>query len=316
MASNLTICIPTYNRKISLSQCLDSFINDASKYEVKICISDNNSNDGTMEMIQCYRDKFPNLIEYEYREFNEGLDKNMLYVLEMAKTDYALWLGSDDVLTPNALPTILEHLNREVDLFLLPIEQFKIKPGYTYKDPFSFFEDFGMLGLDGSMHFSSMIVRTDLIRSITNKERYLGTLHMYAGCVLDYLLNQYTALGVNSIYVLPLGLWIPGTKDKSWSNDIFSVYLDYIPYWCQMLPSEYRSNDKVLRRINEYRKRMEFKLSFLTPPPIPPFVWLMRGICVLVHNLDVKLAVIKCMYGINVLWYTLLRNIYRKLIKK
>ena len=41
----LSICIPTYNRPVSLLNCLNSIATQKNKNDFEVCISDNCSND-------------------------------------------------------------------------------------------------------------------------------------------------------------------------------------------------------------------------------------------------------------------------------
>ena len=58
----LSICIPTYNRKKCLQQCIDSIVEQSVFSELEIVVSDNGSNDGTEEMMSGYVAKYPNIV--------------------------------------------------------------------------------------------------------------------------------------------------------------------------------------------------------------------------------------------------------------
>lgn len=48
----LSICIPTYNSRESLGRCIDSIVNQSAfSDKIEIIISDNASEDTTMELI-------------------------------------------------------------------------------------------------------------------------------------------------------------------------------------------------------------------------------------------------------------------------
>ena len=98
--SILSICIPTYNRAKLLDLCIGSFINEAIKYNIDICISDNNSKDKTFEIVNKYKQFYKNIF-YKKQKETISIDHNMLEVLKLAKTEYALWLGDDDLLKSN-----------------------------------------------------------------------------------------------------------------------------------------------------------------------------------------------------------------------
>ncbi len=64
----LSICIPTYNRKECLSQCLESIIKQSVFNDIEIIISDNASTDGTFDIIKEYCDKFSNISYFRNSE--------------------------------------------------------------------------------------------------------------------------------------------------------------------------------------------------------------------------------------------------------
>ncbi len=71
----ISICIPTYNRASRLEISLNNTIDVIRKYhDVNICVSDNDSDDNTYEIISKFRQYFPNLL-YKKNECNLGFKK-------------------------------------------------------------------------------------------------------------------------------------------------------------------------------------------------------------------------------------------------
>ena len=101
----LSICIPTYNRKILLKRAIDSILSQSDD-RVEVLVSDNASNDGTMEML---RDEYP-YIRYSRNEQNTGAEANFLKCCELAQGKFFILFGSDDVLVDGALSKILNFL--------------------------------------------------------------------------------------------------------------------------------------------------------------------------------------------------------------
>jgi glycosyltransferase involved in cell wall biosynthesis len=83
----VSICIPTYNRSAILKDTMERIVSDpAFDDEVEIIISDNNSTDGTGDMVKEFTKRFSN-IHYYHNETNI-LDRNFQTVLGYAKGDY------------------------------------------------------------------------------------------------------------------------------------------------------------------------------------------------------------------------------------
>lgn len=110
----LSIIIPTYNRKEVLKQCLSSLKNqglDGYKYEVIVC--DDGSNDGTLKMLNTlFNTKLPFSLEYKHQEkkgFRAAAARNM--GLKIAKSENILFLDHDIICEQRILPIFLNRVD-------------------------------------------------------------------------------------------------------------------------------------------------------------------------------------------------------------
>lgn len=103
MNPKLSICIPTYNRKNYLDNCLKAISNAGFPLEdqVEICISDNHSTDGTESMLSKY--SAINGLISSRNSGNLGSSANILKVVSMARGEYVWIIGDDDLILPGAL---------------------------------------------------------------------------------------------------------------------------------------------------------------------------------------------------------------------
>ena len=108
----LGIYIPTYNRKEELETCLKHFIPQVKRYGFPIYISDNNSTDGTEELVRKMKRAYPNII---YKKNDTGLGNtyasNLISVLEMGSTEFVWFFGDDDIVKEGAIKTIVDALD-------------------------------------------------------------------------------------------------------------------------------------------------------------------------------------------------------------
>jgi len=109
MAPNVSVCIPTYNRKDYLKETLESVFAQTYK-NYKLVIVDDGSTDGTEETIQ--QIDFP--IRYYWQE-NAGDAAARNKLIELAQTQYITFIDSDDLLMPDALERMMEVMTREKD---------------------------------------------------------------------------------------------------------------------------------------------------------------------------------------------------------
>ena len=118
---DLSICIPTYNRTHYLESCLNSIkiANENSDLSVEVCVSDNNSEEKVIPIIDKYKDKF-NLV-FNQNQKNIGLGKNILKSVSLASGEFAWILGNDDIVLPNSFSEIhsLIKKNDDVDFYYI-----------------------------------------------------------------------------------------------------------------------------------------------------------------------------------------------------
>lgn len=79
--------------------------------DFEIAISDNGSNDGTQALIETYKSAGMN-IRYDRLETNQGFDRNLINVVNIATGDYCWLFGSDDIMEPGAFSGLEKTLQR------------------------------------------------------------------------------------------------------------------------------------------------------------------------------------------------------------
>ena len=157
----LSICIPTFNRGRFLNLCLDSVIDSVQgNNNVEICVSNNASNDNTMDIIESYT----HIENFSYlsNEFNLGIPKNFLNVISMAKGKYVWLVGDDDIIVPGAVNRILECIvnNETCDFFLFNSINLNKRSSLTQHNIIrnnETIEHFWSSNLSGSIEFKKLI---------------------------------------------------------------------------------------------------------------------------------------------------------------
>ena len=117
----LSICIPTFERPRSLSNCLNSILiaTKQSTLEIEICISDNSASRESEAVAMQFADELP--IRYSRNEKNLGFAGNFVRSVQLARGEFVWLVGDDDLLLPNSLENFasLQNLNPEVDFFFI-----------------------------------------------------------------------------------------------------------------------------------------------------------------------------------------------------
>ena len=92
----MTVIVPSYNNGQYMRQCLDSILEQSVDFHYQIIITDDHSQDNSIEIIKEYEAKFPDKILALYSSQNCKLFKNVLKALEKMDSDYFCVLDPDD----------------------------------------------------------------------------------------------------------------------------------------------------------------------------------------------------------------------------
>lgn len=109
MKEKITVIVPVYNVKKYLRQSLDSIINQNYKY-YKVIIVDDGSTDGCSEVCDEYASNY-SIIETIHKK-NGGLMSAWICGLEYVKTEFVVFVDSDDYIAANMLRVYDEEQKR------------------------------------------------------------------------------------------------------------------------------------------------------------------------------------------------------------
>jgi GT2 family glycosyltransferase len=111
----LSIVIVSYYVREFLEQCLDSIRNSSPPAGLEIIVVDNNSKDGTAEMVQT---RFPDVLLLE-NETNPGFGAACNQGLARARGKYILFLNPDTLVQPATLQRGVAYLDEQADVGLI-----------------------------------------------------------------------------------------------------------------------------------------------------------------------------------------------------
>ena len=107
----LSIVIVNYNVKYFLEQCLHTAIKAASKLSSEIIVVDNDSVDGSCQMVE---EKFPEVILIANKE-NVGFSKANNQAIRITKSEYILLLNPDTVVEEDCFLKIVAFMDKTPD---------------------------------------------------------------------------------------------------------------------------------------------------------------------------------------------------------
>lgn len=109
----LAIIIVSYNSRNFLKKCIDSIIKyfpQAYKNDIEVIIVDNNSNDGSQELINSFSIQH-NFISSIYNDKNRGFACANNQAIRSSIADFFLLLNSDTEVYENSLKEVLDYIN-------------------------------------------------------------------------------------------------------------------------------------------------------------------------------------------------------------
>ena len=115
MAANktydLSVIIVNYNVEHFLEQCLNSVLKASQKINVEVFVVDNNSSDGSIEMLE---EKFPNVILIANKD-NKGFSSANNQAIKIAKGKNILLLNPDTVVEERTFEKVIDFMDSHDD---------------------------------------------------------------------------------------------------------------------------------------------------------------------------------------------------------
>ncbi|HPH96720.1 MAG TPA: glycosyltransferase [Anaerolineaceae bacterium] len=99
----ISVIVLTYNQEGTIRQTLESILTQDHTFPYEIVIGDDGSSDHTIEILQTYQEKFPNIIKLYVNEKNLGVVKNYYSILDRCSGKYIMLCAGDDYWLPGKI---------------------------------------------------------------------------------------------------------------------------------------------------------------------------------------------------------------------
>lgn len=134
MQPKVSVIIPVYNIEKYLPQCLDSVCNQTLQ-EIQILLIDDGSTDGSAAICQEYKDRYPETVEYYYKE-NGGSASARNMGLDHAVGEYIGFIDSDDWIEPDMYERMYQTaIEQNVDMVFCRTFEEECPGAYEYIFP-------------------------------------------------------------------------------------------------------------------------------------------------------------------------------------
>lgn len=127
----ISVCIPAYNRAALLPALLDSIVSQAGvNFEIVICEDSSPEREQIREVAGQYAAAHSGRLSYHENPVNLGYDGNLRRLIELARGEYVLFMGNDDLLAEGALATVAAavHAHADVGVVLRSYDSFNDDP--------------------------------------------------------------------------------------------------------------------------------------------------------------------------------------------
>lgn len=196
----LTFCMPTYNGEKYIARALESILMQETIYTYKIWVIDDCSTDNTVEIVKEYQKLYPNIIDIEVNEQNEGGKTMAPKIFNRVTTKYWMNFDQDDYwLSKDRMQRSLDFFETHPDYTLCATNIIikasnKLTTAYQGNEAFIDFEfkDYP-LPLNILMQTSSAMYRNVFTKDDLNHiNSYIGTTKEY--CILGDTFRNVFAL--------------------------------------------------------------------------------------------------------------------------
>lgn len=119
--SKISIIVPVYNTEASLRKCLNSLVNQTIQ-DIEIIVINDGSTDNSEDIIKEYTKKYGSLITY-YSKSNEGVAKTRNLGIEKAKSDYILFIDSDDYIDLKLVEKLMPYIDKNIEIIKFKMQK-------------------------------------------------------------------------------------------------------------------------------------------------------------------------------------------------
>lgn len=183
-----TIGVPVYNEARFLQRTLDSIAGQADQ----IIICDNNSTDGTEEICRHFAETRPD-VRYERFKKQRGAAASFRHCLELAETEYFMWVGGHDLLVPGHVDKLKSALDQNSSLVLAYANALHLNQQYGYCK-FYYYDWHRAL-----MHEAAEARVAAIVSEVVDCTMFHG---LYRKQVLDdYFSDFHKSVSINNIFI-------------------------------------------------------------------------------------------------------------------
>lgn len=183
----VSICCTTFNHEKFISHALDGFLMQKTNFTIEILINDDCSEDGTVDILKDYNNRFSGLFDITFQsenQYSKGIKPFSQMVFPKAKGKYIALCEGDDYWTdPNKLQKQVDFLEKNLDHSMCFHRCIIVDENNNEMDSltFSHLEDKEYLGDEilekWSVPTASVVFRAEFLKQILQRAKTKGYLY-------------------------------------------------------------------------------------------------------------------------------------------
>jgi len=178
----ISIHVLTYNSADTIKQTLDSILNQQVNCKFEIVISDDASSDETPNILEAYKNKYPEIINLCLNKENKGIVSNYFETLDRCVGKYYFDLAGDDYLNrTTALQDMVDEMEKNKSLGFIEFEYDEFNEDKNLVVKNSNRDNRGLSkqamlqkAFNGLILPAGWCMNTQLVKDLTDKEEYLS----------------------------------------------------------------------------------------------------------------------------------------------
>lgn len=116
----VSVIVITYNQEKTLPLALDSILSQECPFEYEIIVGEDCSPDNTRGVLADYAERYPGIVKPVYQTENQGILKNFISCIDLAKGRYIAFCDGDDYwIRPDKLSQQVSILENQEDVGLV-----------------------------------------------------------------------------------------------------------------------------------------------------------------------------------------------------
>lgn len=127
---DLSVIVPVYNHKTMSDKCIQSLLNQQTKYRFELILVDDGSSDGIQEIVDRYKENNENVIVIHQE--NTGIAGARNIGIENAHGKYLMFVDCDDLVYEDIIETLMNQaFEKDADIAMCAHELVKVRDGRT-----------------------------------------------------------------------------------------------------------------------------------------------------------------------------------------